>query len=243
MISIVIPAWNKHEMTAECIEAVKAHTQDFEIVLVDNGSDPPLGGVAVRNESNLGFPVAVNQGIRAAKGDVIVLLNNDVICTPGWAERLLRGLESFSIVGPMTNYCSGMQATMIGAYRDQEELDREASVWGDKHGGKVIEVNWIIGFLMAFPRSLFDELGPFDESMWPGSGEEIDFCFRARAAGRRVGIAFDAYVHHIGSQTFQEMHNKKILDFGDHCKKVEDHIGKKWGKDYWYRQAVAEGEG
>jgi len=246
MISIVIPVWNQHEMTADCINVIRENTQDFELILVDNGSEPPIkapfAGFAdvtlIRNEANLGFPAAVNQGIRAANGDVIVLLNNDVVVPPGWADRLLRGLESFSIVGPMTNYCAGMQCTTIGAYGDIEELGREAEAWGVEYEGASAEVNWVIGFCMAFPRALFDELGPLDETMWPSSGEEIDFCFRARAAGHRVGIVCDGYVHHIGSQTFQEMHNRKLLDYGELCQATTAHLAEKWGDDFWSRQLV-----
>ena len=100
MLSIIIPAFNQHEMTAACIEAVRRHTSDYELVVVDNGSQPPIDGAAIRNESNLGFPAAVNQGIVAAKGDIIVLLNNDVIVTPGALNRLGAWADiGFDIVG------------------------------------------------------------------------------------------------------------------------------------------------
>ena len=89
MLSIVIPVFNQHEMTQECIESVRANTQDYELIVVDNGSNPPIPlksmqepifkFTTIRNETNLGFPVAVNQGIRAATGDRIILLNNDCI--------------------------------------------------------------------------------------------------------------------------------------------------------------------
>ena len=248
MLSIIIPSMNIGGLIEECINAVRLNTAagDYEIIIIDNGSNPPIkqpfcGFVDVtmiRNETNLGFPAAVNQGIVKSKGDIVVLLNDDVICTPGWADRLLRGLESFSIVGPMTNYSAGMQCTTIGAYGDIEELGREAEAWGVEYEGASAEVNWVIGFCMAFPRALFDELGPLDESMWPSSGEEIDFCFRARAAGHRVGIVCDGYVHHIGSQTFQEMHNRKLLDYGELCQATTAHLAEKWGDDFWSRQLV-----
>ena len=86
MILIIVPAYNQQDMTFECLSAVLKHTQDFEIILVDNGSEPPIkppfsGFIEtriIRNEENRGFPAAVNQGIRAAKGDIIILLNGVV---------------------------------------------------------------------------------------------------------------------------------------------------------------------
>lgn len=247
MLSIIIPVFNQHEMTEECITAIREHTQDFELIIVDNGSNPPIKPpftgftetTPIRNEENKGFPSAVNQGIRAAKGDVIALVNNDVIVTAGWAEKLLSAInEGFSIVGPVTNYCAGIQKVFPDVYESRDDLDKIAEDWTEAYGDYIQEVNFIIGFIMVFPRSLFDEIGEFDESMWPCSGEEVDFCFRAREAGHRVGIVQGCYVHHEGSRTFQEMQDSGALDYLEVCRKVDAHIEAKWGNDYWSRQAI-----
>ena len=242
MISIVIPCFNQHDMTADCINVIRENTQNFELIIVDNGSDPPISPpftgfnetTVIRNETNLGFPAAVNQGIRAAKGDVIVLLNNDVIVTPGWANRLLRGLESFSIVGPLTNYAAGMQGVTVPVYDSADALNRVAEEWAQENDGREIEVNWVIGYLMAFRKSLFDEIGEFDESLWPCSGEEIDFCYRARAVGLRIGVVADLYVHHYGSKTFKAMD----VDYQAICERNDKHLRDKWGGDFWSGQEV-----
>lgn len=248
MLSIIIPVFNQHEMTSECINALREHTQDFELIIVDNGSEPPyippftgfIETLHIRNDENKGFPAAVNQGIRAAKGDVIALVNNDVIVTPGWAEKLISAInDGFSIVGPVTNYCAGLQKVQDEIYHSREELDHMATDRSEALTGiPAVEVNFIIGFVMVFPRSLFDEIGEFDESMWPCSGEEVDFCFRARAAGHRIGIVQGCYVHHEGSRTFQEMQDSGVLDYREVCRKVDAHIEEKWGADYWSRQAI-----
>jgi GT2 family glycosyltransferase/predicted SAM-dependent methyltransferase len=247
MVTIVIPVFNQHDTTEECIRAILDNTQDCEIVIVDNGSSPPIrppfsGFIetrVIRNEENKGFPVAVNQGIRDAKGDTIILLNNDVIVTPGWAERLTARLdEGYSLVGPLTNYCAGMQQVQLPAYANRDDLDKEASYLSEQCNGEVEEVNWIIGFCMAFRKALFDEIGPFDESLWPCSGEEIDFCFRAREAGHRIGIAQDVYLHHEGSQTFKDMQEAGTVDYQEICKRNDEHLAEKWGKDFWQRQPV-----
>lgn len=237
MISIVIPAYNQHEMTQECVRAIIDHTKDREIILVDNGSKPPIAGANIRNEKNLGFPVAVNQGIRAASGDVIILLNNDVIVTPHWAERLAAWLDQYAIVSPLTNYCAGLQRTQVPLYESTEELDAVASKWSEDHAGQSQPVNWIIGFCMAFPKSLWEELGEFDESLWPCSGEEIDFCLRARKAGHRVGIARGVYVHHAGSQTFRDMQTAGQIEYNKIVDRNNAHLAQKWGES-WVRQAA-----
>ena len=244
VISIIIPAYNKHEMTQECLDSVIRKTQDYEIVLVDNGSEPPLLPIVdgkyvvnrVRNEENLGYPVSVNQGIRASKGEVIILLNNDVIVTQDWADNLVYALAYYDIVGPMTNYCAGMQKVTLPCYTDEKELDEQSVKWSDAHKGETKDVNWVIGFCMAFRRSLWDEIGPFDESLWPCSGEEIIFCLDARKKGYKVGIARDCYVHHFGSQTFNIMN----VDYLDVCKKVDSNIASKHGDNFWMNQETKE---
>ncbi len=235
MISIIIPVFNQHEMTLECVTAIHENTEDYEVIVVDNGSDPPYEGDAtIRNETNLGFPIAVNQGIREAKGDVICLLNNDVIVTPGWADRLLKSLERYAIVGPMTNYCAGIQSVGLPVYYDRDELNKQAMAFTKARAGRELEVNWIIGFLFMFKRSLYDEIGPFDESLWPCSGEEIDFAFRARAKGHKVGIMQDIYVHHEGSITFKALDE----DYNKIVERNNAHLAEKWGKNFWERQLL-----
>ena len=247
MISIVIPVLNQHDATQECIDAIRETTQDCEIIIVDNGSTPPIkqpfaGFIetrVIRNEENKGFPVAVNQGCREAKGEVIILLNNDVIVTPGWAQVLAEWLNgAYSIVGPLTNYCAGLQRAQVEDYGNRDELFRAAAALSEECDGESEEVNFVIGFCMAFRRSLWEEIGPFDESLWPCSGEEIDFCFRARAAGHRIGIAHDVYVHHEGSQTFKDMVAAGTVDYAEICKRNDAHLAEKWGADFWQRQAV-----
>lgn len=245
MISIVIPVFNQRDITQNCIDALHSCTDDYEMVIIDNGSTPPLSLLdlpgrlvsIIRNETNLGFPIAVNQGIKAAKGDVIVLLNNDVICTQGWQERLLAYLDSYSIVGPVTNFAAGMQAVTIPVYQDEQELNIQAAKWTEAHKGESQEVNWVIGFCMAFKKSLWAEIGPFDESLWPCSGEELSFCLEARKRGHKVGIAKDVYIHHAGSQTFNDLVNAGQVNYDQICKRNERHVAEKYG-EFWDRQEI-----
>lgn len=249
MISIVIPVYNQHEMTMDCLRAVREHTQDCEIILVDNGSTPALDRpytgfmdcCMIRNDANMGFPWAVNQGIAVAKGDIIVLLNNDVIVTPGWATRLVRALQNpddpYSIVGPTTNFAAGIQRVDVGLYENEADLARESELLAAHWQDATEPVNWVIGFCMAFPKALWDELGPFDESLWPCSGEEIDFCLRARKAGHRVGVVRGCYVHHEGSQTFKALDE----DYQTIVERNEAHLAERWGPE-WSRQRVDPGE-
>ena len=247
MLSIIIPAYNQHDTTYDCIQIIRETTGvECEIILIDNGSTPPIqpqftGFIItklIRNETNLGFPAAINQGIRAATGDIICLLNNDVAVTPGWAEKLIDGLEQYDIVGPCTNYVAGLQKAEAEPYQTKDGLFQSAKDWSDTFQDATQEVNFVIGFCMAFKKSLYDELGDFDESLWPCSGEEIDFCFRTREAGRKIGIVLGCYVHHEGSQTFKDMEDAGQVEYESLCRRNDAHLAKKWGADFWTKQVV-----
>ena len=234
-------------MTYECIQAIRENTQDCEIIIVDNGSEPPfkppftgfIDCKIIRNDKNEGFPYAVNQGIADAKGDVIVLLNNDVVVTPGWAEELLKYLDEFSIVGPTTNYVAGKQMVQVDTYINKEELNEIAVSLNEENKGEIEEVNWVIGFCMVIKKEVFQTIGLFDTALWPCCGEEIDFCFRAREKDFKIGIAYDVYVHHEGSQTLDEMENEGLLNYQELCNRNDKYLAEKWGPDFWQRQDVS----
>ncbi len=101
--SIIIPCWNQLEFTQLCIAALSAHTRPpWELIVVDNGSSDGtaayLSGVrdvaampvtVISNSKNIGFPAAINQGLKAARGEYLVLLNNDAVVTDGWLSQLI----------------------------------------------------------------------------------------------------------------------------------------------------------
>jgi glycosyltransferase involved in cell wall biosynthesis len=103
LTSIIIPCWSQLEFTKQCLAALKEHTRpSWELIVIDNGSTDGtaiyLDGArdmaavpvtVVSNATNLGFPAAINQGLQLARGDHLVLLNNDVVVTDGWLDQLI----------------------------------------------------------------------------------------------------------------------------------------------------------
>jgi glycosyltransferase involved in cell wall biosynthesis len=103
LTSIIIPCWNQVEFTQQCFAALKQHTRRaWELIVIDNGSTDGtaayLAGARdlasmpvtiVTNTKNLGFPAAINQGLQLARGEYLVLLNNDVVVTDGWLDQLI----------------------------------------------------------------------------------------------------------------------------------------------------------
>ena len=103
LASIIVPCWNQLEFTRHCIASLKTHTrQPWELIVIDNGSTDHTGiylagvrdGAAVpvtviTNPSNRGFPAAINQGLKVARGEYLVMLNNDVVVTDSWLGQLI----------------------------------------------------------------------------------------------------------------------------------------------------------
>lgn len=103
LASVIVPCWNQLEFTRKCINAsFRKTTPSWELIVVDNGSTDgtgdylagvqdvsPLPVTLIANGTNRGFPAAVNQGLGRARGEYLVLLNNDVVVTDGWLEQLV----------------------------------------------------------------------------------------------------------------------------------------------------------
>jgi GT2 family glycosyltransferase/tetratricopeptide (TPR) repeat protein/2-polyprenyl-3-methyl-5-hydroxy-6-metoxy-1,4-benzoquinol methylase len=213
LTSVVILTHNQLGCTRECVDSIRRLTDEpYEVVFVDNASSDgtvdylrslPDAKVIVNSE-NRGFPAAVNQGIEAARGDQILLLNNDTVVTTGWLWRLLRVLHTdpkFGLVGPCSNSVSGPQQVEVG-YDALAGLDGFAWDWGKVHEGVLEETDRLVGFCLLIRRAVVDAIGGLDEQFGLGCFEDDDYCLRAKRAGYRAVIARDAFVHHYGGRTF-----------------------------------------
>jgi GT2 family glycosyltransferase len=222
-VSVVILLRDNLALTQACIESVYRETPSIlaiQLVLVDNGSAEDVGGYAdrlraagrevvyLRNQRNEGFAYGCNQGIAAARGTFLVLLNNDVVVTPGWLDRQLALLAmdpAIAVVGPTTNATSGAQLVGTATYRGAGEAARFARQWALEHAGELAIVPRIVGLCMVMRRSLIDEIGGFDTAFGFGNCEDDDFCVRVMRAGHQIAIAYDVFIHHHGSSTFRSL--------------------------------------
>lgn len=206
MFSIIIPVFNNHELTDLCLQSIAdCPSMPHEVIIVDNGSDPAISGAMIRNADNLGFPIAVNQGIKAASGDVIVILNNDVVVTPNWLERFNYHLQKFDIVGACTNSISGPQQVLIDRYDNKQELYEQASRFQDENLNSFMPFHRVVFFCVAIKKAVIAKIGYLNEVYSPGNFEDDDYCMRAIKSGFKCGIAKDLFVHHFGSSTFENM--------------------------------------
>ena len=223
LISIIILAHNQIEYTKKCLESILKNTlEPFELIVVDNGSidgtveyleseflrkNDDVRIKIIKNSENKGFASGNNQGIATSSGDYILLLNNDVVVTPGWLERMISCCEKrpeIGIVGPRSNYVSGPQLLEPVDYNldSLEGLNRFSKKVTTINAKKSTQLLRVVGFCMLIKRSVIDKIGGMDDRFGIGNFEDDDFSLRAALAGFESWMAEDCFVHHFGSRTF-----------------------------------------
>jgi GT2 family glycosyltransferase len=209
--SIVIPAFGQWPHTLACLRAIAAHPPErtVELILVDDASpDGTLGGAArieglrvVARPANGGFIAACNDGAAAARGRILVFLNNDTVPQPGWLDALLDTFElhpDTGLVGAQLLYPDGRLQEAGGV------VFADGSAWNygrfgapdDPRFAHVREADYVSGAAIAIPRELFHQLGGFDTRYAPAYYEDTDLAFAVRAAGLRVRYQPAARVVH-----------------------------------------------
>lgn len=198
LVSIIIPVYNQYAMTLSCLQAVLAHSLgiSYEVIIADDRSCDLTQTISdriknirvVRNDVNLGFLKNCNNAVGHAKGKYIVLLNNDTNPQPGWLQALL---DVFSVhagvglVGPKLLFEDGILQEAGGI------IWRDGSGWNFGRGQNpdapefnyLKDVDYISGACVMLEKSLWDELGGFDERFCPAYYEDTDLAFQIRVHG------------------------------------------------------------
>lgn len=214
LASIVMLSWNAPQFTKLALESIRAHTKyPYEIIIVDNGSEAETtdwlrtltDAQVIFNPSNRGFAHGCNQGIAAASGDYVVLLNNDVVVTDGWLENLIAALErdpALGVTSCRSNRVAGNQQVVDAVYNDLVEMQSYADRRRRDHAQTGYLSDRVIGLCLCIDRVVLEQIGGIDERFGMGNFEDDDFCMRVRAAGYKILVCNDVFIHHFGSQSF-----------------------------------------
>jgi GT2 family glycosyltransferase len=214
VVSIVMLSWNAPQFTKLALESIRLHTGgEYEVIIVDNGSQPEtvewlrtLEGVRVIfNAENRGYAGGNNQALEAARGEYVVLLNNDVVVTEGWLDGLLSAFDRIPGLGvsaPRSNRVAGNQLIPDALYGDIAQMHEYARTRSAQFRGQGWLTDRAIGLCLCIDRRVIEEIGGLDERYGAGNFEDDDFCLRVRAAGYRIYVCDDVFIHHFGSQTF-----------------------------------------
>jgi GT2 family glycosyltransferase len=250
-VTIILVTFNNLVYTRMSLESVLTNTRypSYEVLVVDNGSKDGtsdyLQVVSRRipnvrtlfNDRNVGFAAANNQALAEARGDCLVLLNNDTLTPPGWLQGLLRSLEEpkVGLVGPVTNR-TGNEAEIEVPYRTYGEFERFAGEYTCSHSGESFDIRMLAMFCAAMRRDVFECVGPLDERFQLGMFEDDDYAMRVRASGYRVVCAEDVFVHHFGQASIGALAARGEYGklFHENRRRWEEKWGVAW-RPYQYR--------
>ena len=242
--SVVIVTYDNLVFTRMCLESVLATTcgTNAEVIVIDNGSTdgtptyltemasrfsrlrPIFGG------TNLGFVRAANQGLAAARGRVLVLLNNDTIVAPGWLSGLVGHLSdaTVGIAGPLTN-AAGNEARISPPYETYGEFLRFVADLSTL-GPNATDIPVLTMFCVSMRRDVYEAVGGLDEQFELGMFEDDDYAERVRGAGLRVVCAQDVFVHHFGEASFGRL--VPTGEYGELFRANKRRFAEKWGKPW-----------
>ena len=221
--TVIIVSYNNFEETTS--QVLKSLSEDpcdaliREIIIVDNGScvetcsklkkivlNTPNTNL-ILNESNLGFPCAVNLGISAAKGSYIVLLNSDTRVLPGTMEKLVRSLDKnqdFGAISPVTNSAGNEQHLHFVSQNPSDVLET-ANSWTRNASSELLLSERLDFCCVAIPKVVFEKVGVLDEEFSPGYFEDFDFCIRLAENNFKMGVLETAFVYHEGGASFSRI--------------------------------------
>jgi GT2 family glycosyltransferase/glycosyltransferase involved in cell wall biosynthesis len=249
LVSVVVVTYGGLELTKACLDSL-LHGETWprlEVLVVDNAStdgtpeylrnlvlaDPRVR--CILNPENRGFAAANNQGVREARGEVVVLLNNDTVVPPGLMGRLVAHLRRDRTIGllcPTTNFC-GNEARVEPSYDSGASgavplaaMSAFAARRAREHRGRIFDIGVAAMYCVAMRKGVSDQVGPLDEAYGVGMFEDDDFAVRMREAGYRVVCAEDAYVHHVGQGAFRKL---SPAEYDALWKKNQAYFEKKWG--------------
>lgn len=209
--SVIIPHWNGRQHLDDCLNALRRQTcQDFEVILVDNGSSD--GSQAVVREQfpevrllelgrNFGFTGACNAGLAVARGELIVLLNNDTEADVNWLTAVLSAFERHPEAGVVACkirlFDQRDHLHTAGDYYRVDGLPGNRGVWQEDVGQYDQEefVFGACGGAAAYRRQMIAQIGFLDDDFY-FSCEDVDLSWRAHLAGWQVVYVPTAVVYH-----------------------------------------------
>jgi O-antigen biosynthesis protein len=225
-ISVITPLFNCLAHTRAMLESLRATLPPaipYEVILVDDGSTDGtrewLAGLGepfrvVLNERNLGFGAATNRGAAVARGEVLALLNNDLVLGKGWLGPMLGALDSpagrTGLVGNVQFNAATREVDHAGIrinLKGKPEHNRRLPGFLATALSPVRSVAAVTGACILVRAEVWRRLGGFDESYVNGC-EDVDLCLRAREAGLVNVVALRSRVlHHVSASP-----GRKLLD-------------------------------
>ena len=231
LFSIIIVNWNGCELLRNCLNSISKSNPDgnYEIIVVDNASNdnsvamvkkdfPDV--ILIENLENLGFARATNIGIKASRGNIILLLNSDAeLKTENTFEKVEHFFSKHSEVGILgTNliFPDGVPQAPGGKFMSNWELFKQQILFLDSPlfhrvknklrastDNQFYDIDYVSGACLFVRKKVIDEIGMLEESFFM-YGEDMELCYRAQKNGWRRVILLQIEVIHLKSQSIKK---------------------------------------
>ena len=229
-LSIVILNWNVRDLLERCLASIQPGGLCLETIVVDNASSDNSVAMArskypdaivIANSTNRGFTGGNNQGIAAAHGRYVLVLNPDTEIIDHALETLVAYLDAHADVGALGPQLLNPDRSIQSSRRrfPTVRLAFFESTWlqglaprrwlrrfymDDVSPDVTQEVDWLNGACTLFRRSTLDQVGVYDEQNFFMYSEELDLCRRVKAAGWKIAYLPEAKViHYVGKSSEQ----------------------------------------
>ena len=222
-VSVITPNYNGVKFLKNYFDSLNNDSEYIgEVIIIDNGSDDSsldyIQGnafnfpvVIIKNDENLGFAPAVNQGISKAKYDYIFSLNNDTEIKEGSIKAMLDLIQEDNVFSVQAKMLQSDNRQLIDDAGDEYNLLGWTKKIGENQDAgnysQVFEIFSSCAGAALYKKSIFDEIGPFDSSFFAYM-EDVDLAVRSRIYGYKNFLCPDAVVYHIGSATSGSRYNK-----------------------------------
>ena len=227
-ISVVIINWNVRKSFSRCIKSVlNTKYPNLELILIDNNSSRPpkipkdLRVTYIQNESNIGFPAAVNQGLKLFSGDYVLLLNPDTRIPNDFFDKAIESMKSNKKIGVIGPKFADPDGTPQGSVYHEPSMSRTIrEYWLGKIGltekytpktNDLTEVDIVMGACMFMPRKVVKKVGLFTDKVFIFY-EDFDYCRRIHRAGYKVVFNPNiTIIHEHGQSTKQNPLANELL--------------------------------
>ena len=251
-VSVVILSYGDPELTKATLSSLFQAGPTYpkmDVIVVDNGSsEETLNDIRlfcgkypdvrlIANGENLGFAKGNNVGLRAARSEYVLLLNNDTYVAPGAIYGMVRHLQSkpsVGAVGPVTNNIGNEQKLFV-EYSTMEEMRTVSRKVTTGYRSKGTQLDTLGYFAVMFRRADLNIFGLLSEEYGRGMFEDDDHCAVIRSHGYKCVIAEDAFIHHHLSATFSQIDEGEKKALFDRNRAIFE---AKWGEwiPHKYRQ-------
>ena len=216
LVSVIIPHWNAVHHLPTCLDSLRSQTYPrVETIVADNGSTDGSLELLARDYAwvrvlplgeNRGFAGACNAGMRAARGEIVVLLNNDTEADPHWLEEVVAAFQRHPKAGlvasKMLLFDRRDTFHTAGDFYRLDGIPGNRGVW-QRDVGQYNREEYVFsacGGSAAYRKSVLEQIGLLDEDFF-FSCEDVDLAWRAQLTGYRCVYAPRAVVYHKLSAT------------------------------------------